>query len=145
PLNGKAQALWMIDPVYAAKGHTSPNTRLLNVATAELNALLGGDRAFAHQFSRWPLHRSNDPTAYHWHCQHSQLIRLADLIHAVRPMHPQNTRLPPRKLEQDASGRERIDAAQAARKAAQALHGPEAELPATAEVAPAASGLIDGV
>ena len=145
PLNGKAHVLWMIDPVYAAKGHTSPNTRLLNVATAELNALLGGDRAFAHQFSRWPLHRSNDPTAYHWHCQHSQIIRLADLIDEVRTMNPQNARQQARKPEQYASGRERIDAAQAARKAAQTLKELEAELPTTAELAPAASGIIDGV
>jgi len=145
PLNGKAQALWMIDPVYAAKGHTSPNTRLLNVATAELNALLGGDRAFAHQFSRWPLHRSNDPTAYHWHCQHSQIIRLADLLHEVRTMNPQNVRPQARKPEQYASGRERINAAQAARKAAQTLKELESELPTTAELAPAASGMIDGV
>lgn len=145
PLNGKAQALWMIDPVYAAKDRTSPNTRLLNVATAELNALLGGDRAFAHQFSRWPLHRSNDPTAYHWHCQHSQIIRLADLIHEVRTMNPQNARQQARKPEQYASGRERIDAAQAARQAAQTLKELESELPTTAEVAPAASGMIDGV
>ena len=145
PLNGKAQALWMIDPVYAAKGHTSPNTRLLNVATAELKALLGGDRAFAHQFSRWPLHRSNDPTAYHWHCQHSQIIRLADLIHEVRTMNPQNPRRQARKPEQYASGRDRINAAQAARKSAQTLRELEAELPTTAELAPAASGMIDGV
>jgi DNA-binding transcriptional ArsR family regulator len=145
PLNGKAQALWMIDPVYAAKGHTSPNTRLLNVATAELNALLGGDRAFAHQFSRWPLHRSNDPTAYHWHCQHSQIIRLADLIHEVRTMNPNSAREQAKKPQQYASGRERINAAQAARKAAQTLQELEAELPTTAELAPAASGVIDGV
>lgn len=145
PLNGKAQALWMIDPVYAAKGHTSPNTRLLNVATTELNTLLGGDRAFAHQFSRWPLHRSKDPTAYHWHCQHSQIIRLADLIHEVRTMNPHNVRPQARKPEQYASGRERINAAQAARKAAQTLRELEAELPTTAELAPAASGMIDGV
>src|SRR5699024_2473249 len=91
------------------------------------------------------LHRSNDPTAYHWHCQHSQIIRLADLIHEVRTMNSQNTRQPARQPEQYASGRERIDAAQAARKAAQTLHELEAELPTTAEVAPAASGLSDGV
>ena len=145
PLNGKAQVLWMIDPVYAAKDHTSPNTRLLNVATAEINALLSGDRAFAHQFSRWPLHRSNDPTAYHWHCQHSQIIRLADLIHEVRTMNPHNVRPQARKPEQYASGRERINAAQAARKAAQTLRELESELPTTAELAPAASGMIDGV
>src|SRR5699024_5160410 len=145
PLNGKAQALWMIDPVYAAKGHTSPNTRLLNVATAELNALLGGDRAFAHQFSRWPLHRSTDPTAFHWHCQHSQIIRLADLNHDVRTMNPHNSRPQARKPEQYASGRERINAAQAARKAAPTLRDLESELPTTAALAPAASGILDRV
>lgn len=145
PLNGKAQALWMIDPVYAAQGQTSPNTRLLSIATTELNHLLGGDRAFAHQFSRWPLHRSNDPTAYHWHCQHSQIIRLADLIHEVRTMNPHSARKQARKPQQYASGRDRINAAQAARKAAQTLQELEAELPTAAELAPAASGVIDGV
>jgi len=145
PLNGKAQALWMIDPVYAAQGRTSPNTRLLSIATTELNHLLGGDRAFAHQFSRWPLHRSNDPTAYHWHCQHSQIIRLADLIHEVRTMTPNSAPQQARKPQQYASGRDRINAAQAARKAAQTLQQLEAELPTTAELAPAAAGIIDGV
>src|SRR5699024_11564934 len=67
PLNGKAQALWMIDPVYASPGRTSANTRLLTVATAELNRYLGGDGAFAQHFSRWPLHQSDDPMAYRWH------------------------------------------------------------------------------
>src|SRR5699024_1615900 len=145
PLNGKAQALWMIDPVYAAQGQTSPNTRLLSIATTEPTHLLGGDRAFAHQFSRWPLHRSNDPTAYHWHCQHTQITRLAGLIHAVRTMNPNSAQEKARKPQQYASGRERINAAQAARKAAQTLQELEAELPTTAELAPAASGVIDGV
>ena len=72
PLNGKAQVIWLIDPVYAAEDRSSSNTRLLGVATAELNAVLGGDAAFSHRFSRWPLHKSNDPTAYRWHCQHNQ-------------------------------------------------------------------------
>src|SRR5699024_10901662 len=61
PINGKAQALWMIDPVYASPGRTSPNTQLLTVATAEPNRYLGGDGAFAHHFSRWPLHQADDP------------------------------------------------------------------------------------
>src|SRR5699024_9233036 len=144
PLNGKAQALWMIDPVYAAQGQTSPNTRLLSIATTELNHLLGGDRAFAHQFSRWPLHRYNDPTAYHWHYQHSQIIRLADLIHEVRTMNAHSTRKQARKPEEYAIRRDRITATQAARKAARSLQELEAELPTAAELAPAASGVIDG-
>lgn len=45
PISGKAQAIWLIDPVYAAEDQTSPNTRLLAVATSELNRLLGGDQA----------------------------------------------------------------------------------------------------
>src|SRR5699024_8618926 len=145
PPHGKTQSPMEVRPRHARKSHPKPEPRLLNVATSELNALLGGDRAFAHQFSRWPLHRSNDPTAYHWHCQHSQIIRLADLIHEVRTMNPQNARPQARKPEQYASGRERIAAAQAARKAAQTHKELESELPTTAELAPAASGMIDGV
>ena len=60
-------------------------------------------------------------------------------------MNPQNARPRSRKPEQYASGRERINAAQSARKAAQTLKELEAELPTTAELAPAASGVIDGV
>ena len=51
PLNGKAQVIWLIDPVYAGEGRSSPNTRLLTIATTELNQLLGGDLAFSHRFS----------------------------------------------------------------------------------------------
>lgn len=60
-------------------------------------------------------------------------------------MTPNNARHYARKSEQYASGRERIDAAQAARKAAQTLSELEVDLPTTAELAPAASGIIDGV
>src|SRR5699024_9323647 len=84
PLSGKAQALWLIDPVYAAKDRRSSNMALLAVATDELNVALGGDRSFSHRFSRWPLHRSGDPTAYRWHCQHHQVVRLRDLIDYLR-------------------------------------------------------------
>lgn len=145
PINGKAQAIWLIDPVYAAEHQTSPNSRLLAVATSELNRLLGGDQAFSHRFSRWPLHRSNDPTAYRWHCQHNQVIRLRDLITEVRHMSPQEATERPERPSQYESGRERIQAAQDARRAAQALHDLSAELPDAAELAPAASGIIDGV
>lgn len=145
PINGKAQALWLIDPVYAAAGTTSPNTRLLTAATAELNSLLGGDKAFAHAFSRWPLHKSNDPTAYRWHCQHNAVIRLSDLVAEVRSMTSETPLERPQKAEQYKTGRERIQAAQDARKAAQALRELDESLPSVADVSPAASGVIDGV
>lgn len=145
PLSGKCQVIWLIDPVYAAAGRTSPNTRLLAVATSELNAYLGGDQAFAHRFSRWPLHSSSDPAAYRWHCQHNQVVRLRDLITEVRQMSAQKPTERSERPEQFASGRERIQAAQDATRAAQALRELDADLPDAAEVAPAASGVVDGV
>lgn len=144
PGNGKAQAIWLIDPVYAGEGRTSPNTRLLAIATSELNKTLGGDLAFSHRFSRWPLHRSSDPTAYRWHCQHNQIVRLSDLVTKVRRMN--NTDAPETPARrQFASGRERIQAAQEARRAAQALRALDTQLPAAEDLEPAAHGIIDGV
>lgn len=145
PLSGKCQVIWLIDPVYAAAGRTSSNMRLLAVATSELNAYLGGDQAFAHRFSRWPLHSSSDPTAYRWHCQHNQIVRLRDLITEVRQMSAQKPAERSERAEQFTSGRERIQAAQDATRAAQALRELDADLPNAAEIAPAASGVIDGV
>lgn len=142
PLNGKAQALWMIDPVYASENRTSPNMELMKTTTTALNHLLGGDKVFSHRFSRWPLHVSDDPTAYVWHCQHTQIIRLTDLLTEVRTMNPSTPPRASQKAEQYKSGRERIQAAQDAVNAAQALHALDAELrPATT----AADGFVDGV
>lgn len=62
PLTGKCHLLWLIDPVYAAPGTTSANTRLLAATTTAMNRLFGGDEAFSHRLSRWPLHVSEDPT-----------------------------------------------------------------------------------
>lgn len=114
PVNGKCQLLWLIDPVYAAAGQTSANMRLLSVVTDELNTLLAADHRFSHQFSRWPLHVSDDPTRYRWHCQHSLVMRLGDICKEVRAMNGTANR-PRRHTEvQYASGRERIEAARAA-------------------------------
>lgn len=145
PLNGKAQALWMIDPVYASPGQTSPNTRLLTVATAELNQYLGGDGAFAHHFSRWPLHQSDDPMAYRWHCQHHNIVRLGTLTQVVRDMNPQQPQHHPRTPHQFASGRERILAARKATQQAQSLKALNEELASVEDIAPASAGIIDGV
>ncbi|SLN05568.1 Putative plasmid replication protein [Corynebacterium xerosis] len=145
PLNGKAQAIWLIDPVYAGEGRSSPNTRLLTIATTELNQLLGGDLAFSHRFSRWPLHKSSDPTAYRWHCQHNQIVRLTDLVAEVRRM--TNTQTPGRGEgeKQYPSGRDRIEAARKATAEAKMLRELAEQLPETSQIAPAAAGVIDGV
>lgn len=145
PINGKAQALWMIDPVYASPGRTSPNTQLLTVATAELNQYLGGDGAFAHHFSRWPLHQSDDPMAYRWHCQHHNIVRLGTLAQVVRDMNPQQPKERPGAKQQFASGRERILAARKAAQQAKELRALNEELASVEDLAPAAAGIIDGV
>jgi len=145
PINGKAQALWTIDPVYASPGRTSPNTRLLTVATAELNRYLGGDGAFAHHFSRWPLHQSDDPMAYRWHCQHHNIVRLGTLTQVVRDMNPQQPKHHSGASQQFASGRDRILAAREAAQQAQTLKALNEELASVEELAPASAGVIDGV
>lgn len=145
PINGKAQALWMIDPVYASAGRTSPNTRLLTVATTELNRYLGGDGAFAHHFSRWPLHQSDDPMAYRWHCQHHNIVRLGTLTQVVRDMNPTPPQKRPGASQQFASGRDRILAARRAAQQAHTLKALNEELASVEELAPASAGVIDGV
>src|SRR5699024_12199981 len=128
PINGKAQALWMIDPVYASPGRTSPNSQLLTVATAELNRYLGGDGAFAHHFSRWPLHQSDDPMAYRLHCQHHNIVRLGTLTQVVRDMNPTPSKERPGASQQIATRRARILAARYAAQQTQTLQSFNAEL-----------------
>lgn len=84
PLSGKCQLIWLIDPVYAAAGMSSPNMRLLAATTEEMTRVFGADQAFSHRLSRWPLHVSDDPTAYRWHAQHNRVDRLADLMEVAR-------------------------------------------------------------
>lgn len=52
PLSGKCQLIWLIDPVYAAAGKTSPNMRLLAATTEEMTRVFGADQAFSHRLSR---------------------------------------------------------------------------------------------
>lgn len=121
------------DPVYASPGRTSTNTRLLTVATAELNRYLGGDGAFAHHFSRWPRHQSDDPMAYRWHCQHHNIVRLGTLTQVVRDMNPQQPKERPGANHQFASGRDRILAARRAAQHAQTLKALNEELASVEE------------
>src|SRR5699024_6147324 len=111
----------------------------------ELNRYLGGDGAFAHHFSRWPLHQSDDPMAYRWHCQHHNIVRLGTLTQVVRDMnpHPPEERLG--ASQQFASGRERIQSARRSTQHAQTLKVLNEKLASVEELAPASAGVIDGV
>lgn len=141
PLSGKCQLIWLIDPVYAAAGKTSPNMRLLAATTEEMTRVFGADQAFSHRLSRWPLHVSEDPTAYKWHCQHDRVDRLADLMEIARTM--TGSQKPKKRIEQDfSSGRARIEAAQRATAEAKALAILDASLPSALD---ASGDLIDGV
>src|SRR5699024_3023103 len=131
--------------VYASLGRTSTNTRLLTVATAELNRYLGGDGAVAHHFSRWPLHQSDDPMAYRWHCQHHNIVRLGTLTQVVRDIHPNPPEERHGASQQFASGRERSLSARRATQQAQTLKILNEELASVEELAPASTGVIDGV
>ena len=141
PLSGKCQLIWLIDPVYAAAGMSSPNMRLLAATTEEMTRVFGADQAFSHRLSRWPLHVSDDPTAYRWHAQHNRVDRLADLMEVARMI--SGTEKPKKRYEQEfSSGRARIEAARKATAEAKALATLEASLPSAAE---ASGELIDGV
>ena len=141
PLSGKCQLIWLIDPVYAAAGMSSPNMRLLAATTEEMTRVFGADQAFSHRLSRWPLHVSDDPTAYKWHCQHDRVDRLADLMEIARTM--TGSQEPKKYIEQDfSSGRARIEAAQRATAEAKALAILDASLPSALD---ASGDLIDGV
>lgn len=120
PQNGKAQAIWLIDPVYADKSGESPHMRLLARTTRALGEYLDHDPNFSHRFSRSPFYTGDDPTAYRWYCQHKRVHRLADLLKEVRtvadlPQHEQ-----PRR-QQFTSGRELINAVKARREEAEAF------------------------
>ncbi|WP_390625301.1 replication initiation protein [Corynebacterium anserum] len=69
PINGKAQLIWLIDPVYTDASGDSSNMRLLRATTNQLCELLDTDAHFPHGFSRSPFYTGDDPTAYHWHYQ----------------------------------------------------------------------------
>nr|CAA80508.1 Rep [Corynebacterium glutamicum] len=140
PLSGKCQLIWLIDPVYAAAGMSSPNMRLLAATTEEMTRVFGADQAFSHRLSRGhcTLRRSQP---YRWHAQHNRVDRLADLMEVARMI--SGTEKPKKRYEQEfSSGRARIEAARKATAEAKALATLEASLPSAAE---ASGELIDGV
>lgn len=146
PDNGKAQLIWLIDPVHADGSGDSPNMRLLKATARTLGSALGGDPAFAHNLSRSPLYTGGDPTAYRWHCQHHRIDRLADLIEEVRTITGETSPTTAHKQQQFSSGRELLEAVTARRAEAQAFKALATEL---ADELPDASAMdanrIDGV
>ncbi|PLA38481.1 hypothetical protein CYJ46_02030 [Corynebacterium coyleae] len=55
-LSGKAQCLWLIDPVYANESSTSQNMELLVAMSRTVVGFLDQDPNFAHRFSRGPFY-----------------------------------------------------------------------------------------
>lgn len=146
PQSGKAQLIWLIDPVYAGPGGDSVNMRLLRETMRVFSDVLGGDPAFAHMLSRSPFYTGADPTAYRWHCQHHRVDRLGDLIEEGRAVtgEPGSTR----RTEAQAftSGRALLEAVQARRAEASMFRDLAADLAAELPDAGALDGdRIDGV
>ena len=120
PISGKAQFIWLIDPVYAGKNRASRNMELLKATSHELGELLDHDPHFAHRFSRSPFYTGKSPEAYRWYCQHDRVIRLQDFLRQVREMAGQSQHIK-NKRQQFNSGRELINAVKARREEARAF------------------------
>lgn len=117
PVNGKCQALWLIDPIYADVSGQSRHMALLAAATHTLGQWLGHDSHFAHRFSRSPFYTGDSPTAYRWYRQHHHVRRVGDLLKELRTMTGQEQYTKPR--QQFSSGRELITAVKTRREEAQ--------------------------
>lgn len=120
PTNGKAQFIWLIDPVYADRNGKSAQMNLLAATTRVLGELLDHDPHFAHRFSRNPFYTGKAPTAYRWYRQHNRVMRLGDLIEQVRDM-AGHDQFSPAPRQQFSSGRELINAVKTRREEAQAF------------------------
>ncbi|MDU4730567.1 MAG: replication initiation protein [Corynebacterium sp.] len=120
PTNGKAQFIWLIDPVYADRGGKSAQMKLLSATTRVLGELLDHDPHFSHRFSRNPFYTGKSPTAYRWYRQHNRVMRLGDLVKQVRDM-AGHDQFNPTPRQQFSSGRELINAVKSRREEAQAF------------------------
>ncbi|WP_311518929.1 replication initiation protein [uncultured Corynebacterium sp.] len=120
PTNGKAQFIWLIDPVYADRNGKSAQMNLLAATTRVLGELLDHDPHFSHRFSRNPFYTGKAPTAYRWYRQHNRVMRLGDLIKQVRDM-AGHDQFNPTPRQQFSSGRELINAVKTRREEAQAF------------------------
>ncbi|MCG7442484.1 replication initiation protein [Corynebacterium tuberculostearicum] len=120
PTNGKAQFIWLIDPVFADRGGKSAQMKLLAATTRVLGELLDHDPHFSHRFSRNPFYTGKAPTAYRWYRQHNRVMRLGDLVKQVRDM-AGHDQFNPAPRQQFSSGRELINAVKTRREQAQAF------------------------
>ncbi len=146
PQSGKAQLIWLIDPVYAGPGGDSSNVRLLKATATVLSDVLGGDPAFAHVLSRSPFYTGGDPTAYRWHCQHHRVDRLGDLIEEGRAVTGEDGSTRRTEVQSFTSGRELLEAVKARRAEASTFKALADELAAELPDAAAMDAdRIDGV
>lgn len=120
PTNGKAQFIWLIDPVYADRGGKSAQMKLLAATTRVLGELLDHDPHFSHRFSRNPFYTGKSPTAYRWYRQHNRVMRLGDLVKQVRDL-AGHDQFEASSRQQFSSGRELINAVKSRREEAQAF------------------------
>jgi len=120
PTNGKAQFIWLIDPVYADRMGKSAQMKLLAATTRVLGELLDHDPHFSHRFSRNPFYTGESPTAYRWYRQHNRVMRLGDLVKQVRDL-AGHDQFNPAPRQQFTSGRELINAVKSRREEAQAF------------------------
>ena len=96
-LSGKAQCLWLIDPVYADKDGKSPNMALLAATSRTLGGFLDHDPRFAHRFSRSPFYTGDSPDRYIWYRQHHRIDRLSAFIREVREVADEPQHVSPRQ------------------------------------------------
>lgn len=148
PTNGKAQFIWLIDPVYADRNGKSAQMKLLAATTRVLGGLLDHDPHFSYRFSRNPFYTGKAPTAYRWYRQHNRVMRLGDLIRQVRDLVGTGQyEAAPR--QQFKSGRELINAVKTRREEAQAFKALAQDVDVDAEISAGLDQydpeLIDGV
>lgn len=121
PESGKAQMIWLIDPVYADKAGSSSQMKLLAATSRVLGGLLDGDPHFAHGFSRSPFYTGKAPGAYRWYPQHHRVMRLGDLVKHARDLAGLDPHETTSAQKQFSSGRELIEAVKARREEAEAF------------------------
>lgn len=121
PESGKAQMIWLIDPVYADKAGSSSPMKLLAATSRVLGGLLDGDPHFAHGFSRSPFYTGKAPGAYRWYPQHHRVMRLGDLVKNARDLAGLDPHETTPAQKQFSSGRELIEAVKARREEAEAF------------------------
>ena len=144
-LSGKAQCLWLIDPVYADESGKSPHMALLAATSRTLGGFLDHDPNFAHRFSRSPFYTGDSPDRYIWYRQHHRIDRLSDFIREVREVTDEPQHVSPR--QEFSSGRELIETVKARREQAQAFRAiaDEIEVEMGEETDRYNPDLVDGV